>query len=200
MQIDPADPEIRDWLAASRCSGTEFLNSLGAMYLAETKRVLALLSDPNWNRYLYISEQELLAMMELIPYTRVLTDIVNTQTHERSLLLRNQASFVLKADALTRGAGVYLGSAVTQQEWSAAIDAVLSHNGVAQLKCHLPTRPTLVADERGNAVEVMEYYGVDVFLFGDEFGGLVSRAHVQEIFNVGNGGRESPVLIVGSPK
>lgn len=199
LQIDPTSPRVAGWVAASRCAGTEFLNSCGALYLTEAKRVLALMSDPYWRKHLNILEDEFLAITRLIPYTRLLETILESGETGRALLFRNRASFVLKADSLTRGAGVHIGEASSPAEWPAMIEIIRKLHGVAQLKCNLPSRTGVIASRNDGIIDVREYYGIDVFMFGDDFAGLVSRAHTQQIFNIGSGGRESPLFIVGKP-
>jgi hypothetical protein len=44
-----------------------------------------------------------------------------------------------------------------------------------------------------------EYFGADVYYFGDRFAGLSSRAHTNPVFNMGAGGALRPVLVVGRP-
>jgi hypothetical protein len=105
---------------------------------------------------------------------------------------------VLKADALTRGAGVIIGDQVSREVWLEAVEQTRKNHGVAQLKCHLPSRTGYQPDSTGKVTRMAEFYGVDVFFFGAQFAGLVSRSHTNQVFNVGNGGRESPVLIVES--
>jgi hypothetical protein len=41
-----------------------------------------------------------------------------------------------------------------------------------------------------------EFYGADWFFYGDTFSGCVSRAHVNKVFNVGNGGCEVPTIVL----
>lgn len=197
LKIDPSNPDVGAWIEASRCSGTEFLNSLASMYLAETKRSLALLSDPNWSKYLSLSSDERTAIRGVIPFTRLIEDYADDASLSDSMPLRVPSAFVLKADALTRGSGVTIGSEVTEAQWTEALGETRRHNGVAQLKCSLPSRNAIHLLETGETKVVEEFFGIDIFLYGTEFAGLVSRAHVNPVFNIGNGGRESPVLIIG---
>jgi len=198
LQIDPGAAEVAGWVAASASPGTEFLNSLGAMYLAETKRVLALLSDPEWSHQVDLTEDEQRVIKEVIPFTRLVEDFIRGGTPALSLPARERQAFVLKADALTRGAGVVIGDQVGSETWLEALEHTRTNHGVAQLKCHLPSRTGFRTDLAGTVTRVAEFYGVDVFYFAAQFAGMVSRSHTSQVFNVGNGGRESPVLIVGS--
>ena len=79
-------------------------------------------------------------------------------------------AFVLKADALTRGSGVVIGDQVSPETWLEAMEQTRANHGVAQLKCHLPSRTGYQVDTAGKVTSVAEFYGVDVFYFGAQFG------------------------------
>ncbi|GLW33566.1 hypothetical protein [Actinoplanes regularis] len=193
--IDPDNPELRGWIDASMCGRTEFLNSWGATFLTEAKRALALVSDPEWNAFLELTDEEIAIIQESVPYTRLVEDAVAASEGHASLLTGAKNSLVLKADLLTRGSGVYIGDGTSRNDWAKAVADTRAKHGVLQVKCDLPTRTALgVIDPSGAAAS--EYFGVDAFFFGSQFAGLVSRSHTNQVFNVGNGGKESPVLIV----
>jgi diaminobutyrate-2-oxoglutarate transaminase len=198
LMVDPNDQEIAGWLRASRSLEVEFLNSLGAMYLTEAKRVLALLSDPDWWPVFGLDRAVTVAIEELVPFTRALP---SAEQHgpEAAELLRlleqGRHHFVLKADALTRGQGVHIGSQLTPEQWRQAIRSTAEHNGVLQVCASTPRRDGYRL--RGEGLERgTDFYGVDLFYFGGSFAGPVSRSHSDMIFNVGNGGKESPTLVI----
>jgi len=193
--IDPSNPELRGWIDASMCGRTEFLNSWGATFLTEAKRALALVSDPEWNTFLELTDEEIAIIQESVPYTRLVEDAAAAGEGHTSLLTGAKNSLVLKADLLTRGSGVYIGDGTSKNDWAKAVEDTRAKHGVLQVKCDLPTRQALgVLDSTGAGAS--EYFGVDAFFFGSQFAGLVSRSHTNQVFNVGNGGKESPVLIV----
>lgn len=195
MTVYPAREEAATWVAAALSPGVEFLNSLGATYLAEAKRVLALLSDPRWRSELSLTESEISIITKYVPFTRLLEEILGSGPIVDCLPLQAQHSFVLKADRLTRGNGVFLGDNLSETEWFGALETTRGHHGVIQAKCDLPLRKSLQFDANQELSEVTEFFGVDVFFFGGDFAGIVSRSHTDQVFNVGNGGRESVVLI-----
>jgi hypothetical protein len=197
LQINPEDAAVANWVAAARSTSVEFLNSLGSLYLTEAKRSLVLLSDPNWNRHLRLTDDEAAVISEYVPYTRLLQDLVQDGDGSSSLPGRARQSFVLKADSLTRGSGIFIGGRSTVGEWARAIETTRQHHGVAQLMCDLPSRPSKHVTADRQIIDVVEYFGVDVFFFGEDFAGMVGRSHTEQIFNVGNGGRETPVLVIG---
>jgi hypothetical protein len=197
MDVDPSAADAQNWVAAAESPHVEFLNSVGATYLAEAKRSLALLSDPVWRSELSLTHEELAILSQYVPFTRLLEDSVDESLVENSLPIQARRSLVLKADRLTRGKGVFLGDTMGEGEWLRAPDTTRRNHGVIQAKCDLPSRTSLQDQGDGSLSNVTEYYGVDVFYFGDDFAGLVSRSHTDQVFNVGNGGRESVVLIAG---
>lgn len=197
LDLDPADPEIRGWLDAAKSEGTQFLNSLGAMYLGESKRTLAFLSDPDWNTHLELSAEERAAIRSVIPYTRLIEDLIRDAEVEDSLPGRARTAFVLKADSMTRGNGIFIGDNVAEDDWPEAVAFTRAHFGIVQAKCDLPSRAGLRVNAGGEVVEVTEFYGVDAFYLGDQYAGMVGRSHVNQLFNVGSGGSEAPVLVVG---
>lgn len=194
LAIDPEDQDIRGWILASQSHKTDFLNSIGAMYLSEAKRVLAFLTNENWNSVLELSEEEVLAINSLIPKTFLIEDYL--QQFDLQSLLREKNRIVLKADTLTRGQGVSLGNQEDSNSWELLVKKTRNNHGVIQTKCSIPTRVGVrVLD--GTPKYIDEYYGIDIFMFNENMEGFVSRSHLNQIFNIGNGGCESPVLILG---
>jgi len=208
LMIDPSGSqaaEIQGWLNVVESEQTDFLNSLGSMYLSEAKRVLALLSDPMWWEYLELDSETQSALQELVPYTRVLPENKTSATTEKflyDLVLNNQERFVLKADSLTRGAGVYIGKNLNNLEWETAISNTLSTHGVVQSRVETPSRVNVrLSDCTESSLQPFkDFFGIDLFYFGDRFVGPVSRSHSNLVFNVGNGGKESPTLVLQSEK
>jgi hypothetical protein len=198
LMIDPADPELQGWLHAARSPHVEFLNSLAAMYLTEAKRVLAVLSDPAWWPLLDLDRAVTRAIEELIPYTRILPGLAEPGAAD-TLFLRlvehNRHSLVLKADALTRGQGVFIGSKLAQAEWKAALDATRRDHGIVQLCVNTPRRENYRLGA-GAMESFTDFYGIDLFFFDDAFSGAISRSHSEMILNVGHGGKMSPTLVI----
>jgi hypothetical protein len=197
LMIEPGDPELAGWARAAASPHVEFLNSLGAMYLTETKRVLALLGDEPLRHQLGLDAETLAAIDELVPRSHVLPQPGEADVRSADImaeLLANRHRYVLKADASTRGAGIFVGRELGPQAWAAALDATVASHGIAQECADIPRRIALDPDAEGEPLQ--EYWGVDLFYFGDRFGGTVSRCHTNMVFNVGNGGKESPALVV----
>ncbi len=202
LAIDPKHTEIAGWVAAASSPKVEFLNSLGAMYLAEAKRSLAFLHDGQ-TRNILRSGPALAGPIERhIPWTRSLPDSGTPGDEKGALdqaalpsLWLNRHKYVLKPDLLTRGEGICIGANLTADEWFMAIVRGIGDQGVVQELVAIPTR----CGFRGADVDKPErhYWGIELMYFGREFAGPVSRARNQMIINVGAGGAESPTLVFG---
>jgi hypothetical protein len=192
LAIDPQSEEVKGWIEASKSTQVEFLNSLGASFLTETKRILAFLSDPDWLVNLHLDLDTLAAIEDLIPYTRILPN----DGPLLEALKANPGNFVLKADALTRGEGVFLGKILKEHDWHEAITKVQKAHGVVQRTADIPIRNNFVSGKSQNLQAYTDYYGIDLFYWGDSFAGAVSRSHSNMVFNVGSGGKESPTFVI----
>jgi hypothetical protein len=196
--VDPADPEIQGWLRASRSRHVEFLNSLAAMYLTEAKRVLALLSDPAWRQTLGLDDDISGAIDQLIPFTRILPHPDGQDAQEvqfLGLLEHHRHHLVLKPDALTRGQGVYIGGKLSREQWLSALRETAGNHGVVQLCINTPRRENFSL-RPGGLERSTDFYGVDLFYFDGDFGGPFGRSHDDMVFNVGNGGKVCPILVI----
>ncbi|CAN5212766.1 hypothetical protein BH10PSE19_BH10PSE19_13990 [soil metagenome] len=194
LMINPDDSELNGWLAASHSQACEFFNSLGALYLTEAKRILSLLHDQSLRNYLNLSELECSTVDKRIPNTLIL------DKKDLDQLTFNRHKYVLKADSLTRGAGIYIGRDCTHEEWLKGIAETLDTHGVVQNVLNSPTKLSLHPKDDNNAASeficAKEYYGLDLFFFAENFAGGSSRASISPIFNVGNGGSKSPVVTI----
>ncbi|WP_299546832.1 hypothetical protein [uncultured Tateyamaria sp.] len=186
LEIDPQDPDTTAWRAASHSKHCTFLNSFGAMYIGEAKSMFAALSDPAIAAHAGLTVEERAAVETCVLSTRRVRDLAPAL---RAKAVADRAAWVLKEDATTRGIGVELGDAHGADDWAALLADYAPRNGVIQRAVATPRRA-----RSGNAGE--EFFGADWFFFGDSFAGCVSRAHVNKVFNVGNGGCEVPVLVV----
>lgn len=197
VDVLPSDPTVRGWLEASRTPGVEFLNSMGAMYLSEAKRVMQMICAPEIQRLLDVSPDEAHAIEALTPTTLVIP--ARDEPGAGELLERferDREALVVKPDALTRGQGVFLGRMVPPDQWRARIDETQQLYGVAQRELRIPQAERADLADDGVLRIAQEYYGADVYYFGDRFAGLSSRAHTHPVFNMGSGGALRPVLVV----
>jgi len=188
LMIDPSDTAINGWITAAKSDRVEFLNGLGASYISETKRIFALLSDERWREELGFSEVETSLALETIPKTFVL------EKNQDLPVEINRKNWVLKPDALTRGAGVVIGNMESDESWERKLQKAWDGEHVIQEYVLAPTKPSFGSD----GISESEFYGVDLFLLDGEFSGAVSRCHSDPILNIGSGGKISPVLVVRS--
>ena len=193
LMIDPAATELEGWVRAVSSDRVEFVNSVGAMFLTEAKRALALLCDPIARGTLALDEPTIAAIASMVPLSHVLApwECGRGTVAQDALLasLRSERErYVLKADMLTRGEGIYLGRQQSELEWEHSIASTMEHHGIVQECVDTP--------RRGVPNEEDEYFGIDLFFFGGDFAGAVSRSHTDMVFNLGRGGRESPVLVL----
>lgn len=188
LMIDFKVPALQGWIEAATSPHVEFLNGLGASYLTEAKRILAFLWAPSMLDALGLNDQLRNDIQECIPRTWVLGPGASAEA-----AIRNKDTCVLKPDALTRGAGVVLGRECTADAWSQVVHEYTADTFVVQEFVDAPTKPHSVRNLEGAP---QHFYGVDLFLLQGTFAGAVSRSHTSRVFNVGNDGAESPLLVV----
>jgi hypothetical protein len=201
LAIEPDDPEIAGWVAASRSPEVEFFNSLGAMYLTEAKRSLAFLHDPASRDLIPSGPLVADAIERHIPWTRCLPGLDDPAGTPATLAGRaltdlwlDRHRYVIKPDSLTRGEGVHIGPEQTPDGWLMAMIQAINDGGIAQELVEIPTRYGVSPD--GGVAAERQYWGVDLMYFGPEFAGPVSRARTEMIINVGAGGSESPTIVL----
>ncbi|MBB6510549.1 putative circularly permuted ATP-grasp superfamily protein [Rhizobium soli] len=173
MMVDPSDADIAGWREASKLESCEFLNSIAALYIAEAKSIFAALCDPELQVELGFDQHELTAIARRVPRTRMLIGHKESPSYED--LVRNRMDYVIKADALTRGAGVYVGRLESENSWGAALMHLAVSNAVVQDVLDIPSRETVhFSTDLENSLTVRrEFHGVDFFFYGGDFGGVV---------------------------
>ena len=198
LMVNPSDPEISGWIKASELESCEFLNGLAALYLGEAKSIFAALHDDEIRASIGATPEEIEIINRRIPRTRMMIGRSSSPTY--SELAEDRHRLVVKADALTRGAGVHVGKLETSDSWGSALLNLARSNAIIQDVLDVPQREAVLfdsdeADAIGNLYT--EYWGVDFFFYGEMFAGVVGRAHSSMIFNVGNGGMEVPTFVIG---
>ncbi|HSR70430.1 MAG TPA: hypothetical protein VLU25_21045 [Acidobacteriota bacterium] len=192
LGIDPEDSAIQGWIEASRLSRTDFLNSFAAQFLTEAKRVLVLLQRPDLQHIIGLDRREKQAVCELLPLSEI---VQPADRRQLTRLRRRRRQWVLKADALTRGEGVFMGNELTSEEWEGAIAETRRNFGVMQRRIPIPRSPAIEIAQ-GRLKIGQEHYGVELFYFAGQFAGIASRSHRNQIFNVGHGGKERAVAAI----
>ena len=176
LMIDPYDPSLQGWIAASRTGTCDFLNSLGAMYIGEAKSVFGALRKPEFHEYLGLSSAQRAAIERRVCATARVSDVYASADFPE--VATNRHHYVLKEDAATRGHGVIVGSEVSMAEWTSKLSDYCNSNGVSQSALRIPVRTSLqMNEETGVLTDIREYFGSDAFFFGEYFAGIVSRCH-----------------------
>ncbi|WP_299752491.1 hypothetical protein [uncultured Tateyamaria sp.] len=194
LAINPSSTELQGWIAASQLKTCDFLNSFGALYLGEAKSVFAALCRQDIQDLLGFTAEDVDAIRRTVSYTTRIADLTEAQFADLS---ENRHHWVLKQDAATRGEGVVVGAQTSLATWKERLTKYSNENGVAQRAIDISKRISLKAEDDSCILEAStEFYGTDMFFFGDDPAGLVSRCHSSSVFNVGNGGQEVPTLVV----
>lgn len=174
------------------------VNPYSAMFITESKMILALLQDKVFqDKYLTIEQKEVID--KHIPWTRKVEEKITTyKNKEISLipfLITNKDLFVLKVDNETRGSNIYIGKDLNKNEWEFLLKEKIGKNWIVQEYCSIPKIEVPVI-EKNEIIFEDRYYGIDFFMFNGKFSGIVSRISEKKIINVGSGGFEQPVLVI----
>ncbi|MFD1901965.1 glutathionylspermidine synthase family protein [Enterococcus termitis] len=167
------------------------VNSYPAMYITESKIVLALLRDSYFQNK-YLTDIQIKIIEKHIPWTKKLSDSENV-FHEGSYVglidfsIKNKDKLVLKIDNETRGANIYIGRNINIEKWENLLRANNNKNWIVQEYCEIPN--TVVLENiNGEIVETRKKYGIDFFMYNGKYSGIVSRLSESDIINVGSGG------------
>jgi hypothetical protein len=193
--IKVGDPDIDGWLESSRSRSCDLLNSLGAIYVAESKSAFAAIMDESIQNLIKLDTTEISAIKRRIPATISIPTLEQSQLYSK--VVGDRHDYVLKPNYESRGVGVLVGRYTSEATWLQALDAYRDSGGVAQRAIDIETRLVREAcPQTSGLIDQIEFFGVDVFFFGADFAGLVGRSHTDPVINVGNGGREIPTLVV----
>lgn len=174
------------------------ISSYPAMYLSESKMMLALLhSDYFQNKYLDTQQKNLIS--KHIPWTSILEDkkilYKGSCVELIPFITSNKDDFVIKIDNKTRGEQVYIGADMHQDTWKCCIDKLKNSNWIVQEYFKLPEIKSLqIVDNK--LVGDYKKFGLDFFLYNGKYAGIVSRVSKSKIINVGAGGAEQPVFVI----
>ena len=174
------------------------VNPFPAMYITESKLVLALLHDEFFQKK-YLNKEQIELIIKHIPWTRKLEE-QNTmyQGNEISLLpyiKEHKDSFVIKIDNETRGSNIFIGKDSDPNFWENLIHNNKNKNWIVQEYCNIPKIEIPVFNDKEITFEE-RYFGIDFFMFNGKYSGIVSRISEKKIINVGSGGFEQPVLLI----
>ena len=199
-QLELVSPGLNDVLTACETGAVVGVNSFAAQFISESKMILALFHDEGF-RSRHLSAAQIAAIDRHVPWTQVLRDTQVRYRGETQALsdvcTEFQRDLVLKIDNGTRGADVIIGRTVSATEWQRLIAEHKNSNWVIQEYCPIPEIETLVVGD-ALATEPRKF-GIDMFMLGGRFAGIVSRISSSPIINVGQSGFEQPVVVLRRP-
>lgn len=204
IKADPLKLEynrIIDFIDAIKNKAVASVNSFPAMYITESKIVLALL----WDKYFqskYLTKQQIDIIEKHIPHTIKLQDgkgyFKNNEIEDViGFVKNNKNDLVLKIDNDTRGNNIFIGHSVSEYDWNRMIDMYKNKNWIIQEYCKIPEILIPMIDK--NTQEVIfskKRFGIDFMMYNGKYAGIVSRISEKEIINVGSGGCEQPVFVL----
>ncbi|GAA0378675.1 hypothetical protein [Bacillus horti] len=197
-QLELGKTDMQDVLTAIEKGYVCSVNSFASMFIGESKLTLALLTDKSFQEK-YLTHDEVEAIRKHVPWTRKLEN--RTSEYEGatidllSFTRSNKDSLVLKIDNETRGSNVFIGNMVQQAEWDSLIEKNKDTNWVVQEYYPIKEICVPIAMD-GDVSFVNKKFGIDMFMFGGKYAGVVSRISENSIINVGQGGFEQPVIEV----
>jgi uncharacterized circularly permuted ATP-grasp superfamily protein len=192
--IDRLD-EVRPLFEAYRDGAVCVVNPFRAK-LVHKKAIFAVLTADDradWMDAALIPEID-----RAVPWTRVLvpgrTRFENEEGDLRDLLIARQKEFVLKPNDDYGGKGITLGWEVDAAQWSAALDAAMGRDFVAQQRVAMISEAFPAFSEDLHAQQL--FVDLDPFLYLGRVGGVLARLGVGSLCNVTSGGGQVPVMVV----
>lgn len=167
--------------------------------LMHKKASLAMLSDEQF-AHLY-SRNELKAIKQFIPWTRVVADRktkVNGKTVDLpKFISQNKDQLVMKPNDDYGGKGVVLGWTVDQQAWDAALQAYLREPAIVQRRIPIPSEP-YPSMVNGEMKIFDRMYDTAPYVWGmDYMSSCLSRLSTVDLLNVTSGGGSTvPVVVI----
>ena len=159
-----------------------------------------ILTDPNWSKYFSPDQQEV--FQRHILWTRLLRECMTTGPEGWPIDLveytrRNRERLVIKPNRAYGGTDVYIGHALEQSEWDAAIQKAVTETNpgwVAQKMARIVTRefPVITAD---GSVTMAPFYMVLGFAGTDRGLSILGRASQRQVVNVAQRGGMCTVLV-----
>jgi uncharacterized circularly permuted ATP-grasp superfamily protein len=170
-----------------------------ACKILHKKASLAVLTDER-NEYLFNTD-DLLAIANYIPWTRVLEDRKTTYNGETidlmPFLAQNKDQFVVKPNDEYGGKGVVLGWTVSQSEWEALLQERMQESTIAQKRVTLPEEP-YPSFVDGNVQIYDRMLDTDPYIwYGSYMSGALCRLSTAALLNVtAGGGSTVPTFLI----
>ena len=162
--------------------------------VANNKKLFALLEDPR-----FADREELEAIRETIPWTRVLRDGRATYGDWVVDLLQftsdNRERLVLKPASDYGGHGVSLGLETDQGEWDGLIEEHAAA-GDFVVQEYIPVPQEMFPTVRDGHIHMqLKHFNINPFGIGGQFAGMITRISDQAVINVSAGGGLLPSVM-----
>ncbi|MBX9692633.1 MAG: hypothetical protein K2Z81_09635 [Cyanobacteria bacterium] len=189
--------ECQDLIKAYEAGAVCLVNSFRGKLLHK-KLLFGVLTDEQFAHIFTAEERSLIERH--IPWTRRVEDKATTFEGKNVELLNfikaNQERLVLKPNDEYGGKGIYIGWAMSEPEWSKAIDEALKGDYLAQIKVGTSREVFPFLQPDGSVAFSDQLVDLDPMLFRGEVAGAFTRLSQTELANVTAGGGMVPVLIV----
>ena len=169
-----------------------YFNSFPSIAVAENKRLLALLKEPELR--LGFTPEQITAIDEFCPQAFTLNKNDAKQRELVDDVLGNRAAYVIKRIIDTRGRGVTIGLYCTQDDWENAVEQAIDGPYIVQE--YIPHQPQPVLGSEKETREHAMFSNLGMFMFDGQAAGLFCRSSPDPITNVARGGAIQPVYVV----
>ena len=184
-------PLVRSYKQGRVCMANSFRTKL-----AHKKSAFAVLSDPAYE-YLF-DPSELETIQKHIPWTRYVqpstTCFGGAEFDLETLILKEQAHFVLKPNDDYGGHGVFLGWETDKEQWQEAVKAALQKPYVVQERVELQKISIPAYADRVYLDQL--FVDFNPFLFQNEVEGALIRLSASALLNVTAGGGQTALLVL----
>eukprot|EP01132_Coremiostelium_polycephalum_P003208 gene3208-4019_t len=174
--------EVKPMMEAYKDKKVLFVNSLLSEVVSESKKILAILRDPEF-QYLFNREQQI-AIQELILPTFVLNSKSNRFLELKNQISKKKDEFVIKSSYDTRGRMIFIGKQCSQEEWDQLVLQSVDKPYVIQKFIH--SKSTMVCDPK-TGTEIPMTSTLAFFLVGGRSSGYIVRSSPSLIHNVYGG-------------
>jgi uncharacterized circularly permuted ATP-grasp superfamily protein len=164
-------------------------------YIVGNKKVLSIITDPRFQAI--YTEEEIAAIRETIPWTKILADSVELyerkEVHLKDFVLRNRNKLVLKPANMYGGKDVHIGNETDPGTWQEIMEAHIGDESwVVQEYVNIPKDIYPETDPaRGFA---SKYVNINPFALQGKYSGTITRVSDHAVINVSAGGGLVPTF------
>lgn len=159
-------------------------NSFPSNFVAEDKKIMALLVDPSFQTLFTQEEKE--AIQNLCLNTFCLSEKNPRDKEKKKIVKANKDKFVIKRSTDTRGRGVWLGNNCSQSEWDVLVDKTVDNSFIVQEFVTCLSSPVYNANLLPTETEM--YTNLGVFVIKGKTAGMLCRSSTDRVTNIGSPG------------